>query len=252
MIMYAWKQFGNDFRNGDDAVFWDSNRPRDDNGTKIRPWLQGDKWSFRDVNKKTDFSDIVLKWWSEVAKTDPWTPVKFEIPTIRKDWGGKSDWLSVWYPEIAWDDENAKLWAFDNEFHNVPQYIISESDYQYHYTSTESKTKKTACLEIQKTWLYYVECGWQYMFSYDNLWNYNSNNAYLYKERIGLMQYNKEEWQFSCVDKRSYRAVWNGDQVVYTSILWLDSWTKLLPCAALYQPTWKNGVYMRIHLIQLW
>ena len=58
MIVYSGKQFWNNFNNGDDAVFGDSNRPRDENGFKLRPWLQGDKWSFRDVNKKTNFSDI--------------------------------------------------------------------------------------------------------------------------------------------------------------------------------------------------
>jgi hypothetical protein len=38
MIVYAGKQFWNDFNNGDEALFQDANRPRDNDKFKIKPW----------------------------------------------------------------------------------------------------------------------------------------------------------------------------------------------------------------------
>ena len=253
MIMYAWKQYGNDFRNGDDAVFWDSNRPRDENGTKIRPWLQGDKWKFREANKDTDFSDILLKWYSDVqTSVQNWT-VYYEIPVIRKKWQWKSDRVSGWYPEAAWSDESASIWVYDNEFHNNPNYLLVEWDFAYISNSDwGTKTKHTVCLEIVENWLYYVEGLVQYYFSYNNPQQYQSNSAYLYKERAWVMAYDNKLSHFTPSDFRTYRAVWNGDQVAYNSIQYIKAWTKLLPFGACYQPNNKNWLMMGLHLVRLW
>ena len=51
MIVYAGKQYWNDFNNWDEALFQDANRPRDNDKFKLRPWLQSDKWDFRWTNK---------------------------------------------------------------------------------------------------------------------------------------------------------------------------------------------------------
>jgi hypothetical protein len=252
MIVYSGKQFWNNFNNGDDAVFGDSNRPRDENGFKLRPWLQGDKWSFRDVNKKTNFSDINIKWWSDIATTPVWQDVKMEIPTIKKTWNWKDDWVSIGYPSWYRDPEAAAMDAYSNELHNDPQYKLVEWDFAYHHTTTETKTKHTVCIEIVETWLYYVESFWQFYFSYNNPWSYDSTNAYKYKERVFIMKYNDKQQQFTPTELCNYRAVWNGDWVTLTRVLWLKSWERLLPWAALQQPNWTNGVQMCLHLVRLW
>ena len=53
MIVYAGKQFWNDFNNGDEALFQDANRPRDNDKFKIRPWMQSWKRKWREANKDT-------------------------------------------------------------------------------------------------------------------------------------------------------------------------------------------------------
>lgn len=64
MIVYAGKQFWNDFNNGDEALFEDANRPRDNDKFKIKPWLQSDKWDFRSSNKNinTKASWLIAHW----------------------------------------------------------------------------------------------------------------------------------------------------------------------------------------------
>lgn len=53
MIVYAGKQFWNDFNNGDEALFQDASRPRDNDMFKLRPWLQSWKWKWKEANKDT-------------------------------------------------------------------------------------------------------------------------------------------------------------------------------------------------------
>ena len=50
MIVYAGKQFWNDFNNGDEALFQDANRPRDNDMFKIRAWIQAQKNDLRTAN----------------------------------------------------------------------------------------------------------------------------------------------------------------------------------------------------------
>ena len=50
MIVYAGKQFWNDFNNGDEALFQDANLPRDDNKFKIQAWVQARKNDLRTAN----------------------------------------------------------------------------------------------------------------------------------------------------------------------------------------------------------
>jgi hypothetical protein len=260
MIVYSGKQFWNNFNNGDDAVFGDSNRPRDENGFKLRPWLQGDKWSFRDVNKKTWFSQIVLKWWSDIATTPSWQPTNREIPIVKAK-RKASDWKEVWYP-FTIDDGSWKSWTYSNEIWNNPQYKIVEWNFQYEYNQAYQlswqpvvpavvKTKQTASLEIVEDGLYNVSCYWWFYFDYK--WSFNSNNAYLYKERIGLMECAEDTdnrfkaWPWTC-----QRAVWNGDPVYYNGIHFFTKWLKILPYAALQQPNWLNGVYFCMSVTKLW
>ena len=258
MIMYTWKQFGNDFRNGDDAVFWDSNRPRDENGFKLRPWLQGDKWSFRDVNKKTWFSQIVLKWWSDIQSTPNNQPVIQEIPVIKAKWERADRNNIAWYPYVI-EDSRWKAWAFSNEIWNNPQYKLVEWDFEYEYQwfnpNTQApaifKKKHTTCLEIVEDGLYNVFCQWTFYFNY--AWTYDSSNGYLNKEWIGLMECaNDTDSRFLTWPKHCARAVWNMDVIDVNTILFLTKWLKLLPYAALQQPNWLNGVYFVMSVTKLW
>lgn len=72
MIVYSWKQYWNDFNNGDEGLFQDANRPRDDDKFKIRPWLQSDKWDWRWTNKNTRLP-VHQYMWVAVAPSWSWT-----------------------------------------------------------------------------------------------------------------------------------------------------------------------------------
>jgi len=50
MIVYAWKQFWNDFNNGDEALFQDANRPRDNDKFKLQAGIQARKQDLRTAN----------------------------------------------------------------------------------------------------------------------------------------------------------------------------------------------------------
>lgn len=260
MIMYAWKQFGNDFRNGDDAVFWDSNRPRDENGTKIRPGLQGDKWKWRETNKKTWFSEICLKWWSDWTSTQSWQPVAREIPVIKPKWESKKDWENAGYPyEIS--DSDWAHWAYSNEFYDEPQYRLVEWDFTYAFHDGYTvwttqvppvlKTKHTTCIEIVKDWLYFIECSALFRFNYDWSWNYDSNYAYQYKERCGLSAL-WPEWYFFDSNRNCQRAVWNWDNLRYINIQHCRPWDRYLPTWWFQQPNWSSGMFFMIHMVYLW
>ena len=67
MIVDAGKQFWNDFNNGDEALFQDADRPRDNDKFKLRPWLQAQKNDLRTAN-----SWIAAQWLFKGAKLQAW------------------------------------------------------------------------------------------------------------------------------------------------------------------------------------
>ena len=233
MIMYSWKQFGNDFKNGDDAVFWDSNRPRDDNWTKIRPWLQGDKWSFRDVNKKTDFSMFWYHWLGKIT----WSTTWYLIPIPFKQKRTESDvtWYTVDLPNL----QASKI--------NNPNYRINKENIRY-LTADWVKSIESEVLEIVEDGLYQIQMFWQFVMQ----WSYDLNNCYQYKFYAALLQPNDNLWYWSAFDLVTTRWVWNQDLLKTNNTQVLQAWQKI---AAWYFHTWNNwvaNVMGTIIAIRLW
>ena len=230
MIMYAWKQFGNDFRNGDDAVFWDSNRPRDENGTKIRPWLQWDKWSFRDVNKKTDFSMYGFHGIWEITWVASWYPIPIPF---------KSKWKSGDAPEN-------RLPLLQASSVNNPNYRINKETINYQ-TTDWIKSIETEVLEIVEDWLYQIDMSWQFIMPD----SYNANNAYQYKFFAALMQ-PTDNWYYDMFNLTTTRWVWKQDMVKVTDTQVYKAWQKI---TAWYLHTWTGWVatvHGTIKAIRLW
>jgi len=84
MIVYAGKQYWNEFNNWDEALFEDANRPRDNNKFKIKPWLQSDKWDFRTSNKNINTKATVLKAHA-VFTAAAWTSYLYPIDLIQDE-----------------------------------------------------------------------------------------------------------------------------------------------------------------------
>jgi len=71
MIVYAGKQFWNDFNNGDEALFEDAGLPRDSNKFKILPWINTRKNDYRTANSwiaaQGLFQWLKIKEWNSSA-----------------------------------------------------------------------------------------------------------------------------------------------------------------------------------------
>ena len=121
MIVYAWKQFWNDLNNGDEALFQDANRPRDNDKFKLRPWLQSDKWKWRTTNKDT-WLPVHQYMWVVVIPTatrtyfprvsDSWT--KQQIEDCCSWYSSIISWGNVqgWTASSLLDDFNSHSQAY--------------------------------------------------------------------------------------------------------------------------------------------
>lgn len=246
MIVYAGKQFWNDFNNWDEGVFQDANRPRDYDKFKLRPWLQSDKWRFRDANKDTDFSMIMLKWWGNVPWTASGKQLLWRIPKLQETWTD-SDISAAWFP--ARSGTSPELLKMEKQ--NNPSVYVRSGTITYQTwdwgTWLTTDTMDTAYFEIAHSWLYFVVCYWSFYF--DTAY-YDSSTSYQYKEWVWIAQWDGEK--FFCTDRTQQRACGNWDAVRYLQVFWLPRWSRLLPIVAHSFTSWTNTVFGAISVIRMW
>lgn len=90
MIVYTGKQYWNDFNNGDEALFQDANRPRDDDKFKIRAGVQTQKNDLRTAN-----SWIAAQWIFQWGKVQAWqSTVTWNTAYLKNSYTG-SDFSDV-------------------------------------------------------------------------------------------------------------------------------------------------------------
>ena len=176
MIVYAGKQFWNDFNNGDEALFQDANRPRDNDKFRIRPWLQSDKWDWRGANKNTSLCQLIIKWGSTVPWTSDWTSLKWAIPVLKPTWTA-SDLSNIGF---SWATSELLEWLKEDRYGN-PYVALREWNITYE-TAWSTETKSWQYMEIFESWLYVVQVTWQFVFP---SW-YSSSTSYQYKYRVGI------------------------------------------------------------------
>ena len=86
MIVYAGKQFWNDFNNGDEALFEDAGLPRDSNKFKIQQWIQARKQDLRTANSwiaaQGLFKGAKLQSWQSVIT---WNTAKMKSSYTASD-----------------------------------------------------------------------------------------------------------------------------------------------------------------------
>ena len=114
MIVYAGKQFWNDFNNWDEWVFQDANRPRDNDKFKLRPWLQSDKWKWRETNKNT-WLPVHQYIWIAVAPSWSWT----YFTRVSDSWTKQQiEACCSWYSSIiSW--WNVQWWTADSLLNDI-------------------------------------------------------------------------------------------------------------------------------------
>jgi hypothetical protein len=144
MIVYTGKQFWNDFNNGDEWLFQDANRPRDNDKFKIRPWLQSDKWKQRSVNKDitTVASQLIAGWTTSGVAAASTMPEGCTIPKLSSSLKRGDPWciLKDWSVEIT--EDGTYIVQAMTQF--IPASTPS-SAYQY---------VEEVCLLRHKTWNY--------------------------------------------------------------------------------------------------
>ena len=245
MIVYTGKQYWNDFNNGDEALFQDANRPRDDDKFKLRPWLQSDKWDWRNTNKNTDFSHIFIKWYSKVEWT--WTnkTLRWAVPKLQTKWTqseiSAAPALLQTFPIEFWQME-----CENNPFVMVKSWEITYSTWDgWTWTTTAKAT--TDYFEITQSWLYYIMA---YGVFYFDISYYSGSSWYQYSERVWIAQ--PVNWVFTNSDRTQARACGQGDLVRFMQISWYPKGSQIVPIVAHSLTSWNNYVYGWLSVVRLW
>lgn len=248
MIVYSGKQFWNDFNNWDEGLFQDANRPRDEDKFKLRPWLQSDKWKWREANKDTDFSHIMIKWGCTVPWTWSWKQLLWTVPKIQTTWT-QSELDALWVPTAFMANVTPEVMNMEKE--NNPFVLVKKWKITYltwdGSTGFTTNTVDTTYLEIAESWLYYILCWGKFCF---DLNSYNSNTSYQYKEWVWLWQ--NMNWVFTNTDMTQQRACGNWDMVRFIEVAWFPKWDQIIPMIAHSYTTWTNTAFGGIEVVRLW
>lgn len=121
----------NNFNNWDEALFEDSQRPRDSYGFKIQPWMQSNK----------------LDFWSQVKN--------FYLDQITAVWGKEITWASTLVSTVIplkWLD-------------NLPfsTYSVSQSDIDKKW---KTYTKWSLAWKVNDKWGIVIPAPWSYMINF--------------------------------------------------------------------------------------
>lgn len=209
MIVYAGKQFWNDFNNGDEALFQDANLPRDDFMFKIQYWLQTNKQDWRTANKNINMAQALVRC---IVKNPSWT---FTTPSFKTEYADNDFSFIVWY---------------------TPNWWTAITSAQATVLARESKIQTwqwDACMAvsdgnviIQKSWTYIIEAFAEFVYP---TW-YNSGTSYQYIEYVALKNYKDNEWKVvlwstdrACGTK-SYRKASYVTNAVAGDILNVEVW----------------------------
>ena len=172
MIVYAGKQFWNDFNNGDEALFQDADRPRDNDKFKIRAWVQAQKNDLRTANSWIAAQGL-FKW----AKLQAWQSTISWNTAYMKSSYTASDFSDIdWF--VATDGtvftaENILKWLTEDEkwlktYPIIWKPYVNPVDWD---------------IIIWKSGLYAITCQCTF---YSPTW-YSVSDSYNYKFYVALM-----------------------------------------------------------------
>ena len=242
MIVYAGKQFWNDFNNWDEGVFQDANRPRDFDKFKLRPWLQSDKWDWRGSNKNISMqmAQLIVKWGAVVPWTSDGSQLYWVVPQIQEKWTA-SEISNIGRP---YSIDDLTVQSFQYEKANNPCAVTRTGSITYQQ-GTSTTTQTWQYIEIIKPWLYIVQASAQFFFPS----SYDSTSSYKYKEWVGICQEN--DWVFMPIIHQSFRSCGNGEGQMSWQISWFTQGTKLVPICAHNFTSGTTFVFQALNLVRL-
>lgn len=191
----------NNFNNGDEALFNDSQRPRDSYGFKIQPWMQSNKWNQRDVNKNIYLDQCVVRWARKITSN---STNFYNFSSIKIDLFDDTKWKID-----IWTYNSAIIWTVDDD-------KIEESLKCYKIGGLWWKCKDWKLI-IPESWSYFINYYVEFFYntSHNVSWNY-ANLAMLYSYT--------EWWPYAY---QYAKQVWYMDNCWWVTIQDLKQWEEL-------------------------
>lgn len=203
MIVYSWKQFWNNFNNGDEWLFQDADRPRDSNMFKIQHWIQTGRQDLRTAN-----SWIAAQGTFYGVKVQTWGAIRIWETAALKNKYTASDfpWLDSF---VAMDGTTYSAEAIANGLKPViiwRPYVNADWDIVIWKSGVYAVTCQ--CLYVAPTW-------------YDVSSTTFSRNSAYYKFYVSLML----NWVASMWTQS--RGCGSADALSVFYVWWFDTWDRL-------------------------
>ena len=240
MIVYTWKQYWNEFNNWDEGLFQDANRPRDEDKFKLRPWLQSDKWKFREANKDT-WLPIHQYMWVTVMPTATW---KY-FTRVSDSWTEQQikDCCS-WYSSIIWW-WNVQGWtaaSLANDFNSKKQTYWGSLAYTKSMQVSSFGDANIDTLYMGKNWTYMIWAN--VMLSPETaFWTWSQFMLYT------MTSINNQE---TAAHFSSKLTALNNSEILDSTVMWnISQWESYYWAGQ--QKTGKNCLaVLTVTILQLW
>lgn len=240
MIVYAGKQFWNDFNNWDEWVFQDANRPRDNDKFKLRPWLQSDKWKWRDTNKNT-WLPVHQYIWITVAPSSSWT----YFTRVSDSWTKQQiEDCCSWYSSIiSW--WNVQGWTADSLLND-----INGHSQAYWGSLAYTKSKRVSSFGDANIETLYMGNNWTYMI-WANVMMSPESAIWTWSQFMLYMMTSVKD-QETVAHYNGKLTALNNSEIIDTNVMWnMSQWECYF--WAMQQKTWVNCLaVLTVTILQLW
>lgn len=241
MIVYAGKQFWNDFNNGDEWVFQDANRPRDNDKFKLRPWLQSDKWDWRWTNKNTWLPVHQYMWVAVIP-----TATRSYFTRVSDSWTEQQiiDCCS-WYNSIIswWNVQGWTASSLANDFNSKKQ--------AYWGLLAYTKSKKVSSFGNANIDTLYMGNNWTYMI-WANIMMSPETAIDTWKQFMLYTMTSIKEWEEIATHFSSKLTALNNSEILDSTVMWNISQGESFYWAT-QQKTWKTCLaVLSVTILQLW
>lgn len=240
MIVYAGKQYWNEFNNGDEALFQDANRPRDDDKFKIQPWLQSWKWKWRSTNKDT-WLPVHQYIWVTVIPSGTWT----YFTRVSDSWTEQQIRnCCSWYESIIswWNVQGWTATSLVNDINSHSQ--------AYWGTLAYTKSKKVSSFGDANIDTLYMGNNWTYMI-WANVMMSPESAFWTWSQFMLYMMTSAKDQEVVAHYNGKLTAL-NNSEVIDTNVMWnMSQWDCYYWVAK--QNTGENCLaVLTVTILQLW
>ena len=135
-----WDSYWNNFNNWDEALLSDSNRPRDEFGLRIKPWMQSDKWDWREANKNIYLQQAIYKNAALITGTADWQTLYPSLFDFKKEYTASDFSFVDSYATATWVSLSSSAWAKDRKAELFGSSSIQLKDWYVYLYSYDKKS----------------------------------------------------------------------------------------------------------------